>query len=287
MNNNILQVYEDEIQSLENEIKMLTEEYECNQHGSMAYSNGKTTKAMKSIKKKFQEDPKQYYSSPNLKTQLALLESDFSFLMKFTGVWFKNYSRKQLEKSGIKTVYKYRLSGNCQSVPFQLEFQLTEENQSDKNGYAVVTDLNIIIESEESSDLSKFVSRAEESGNLLLFFKSLSCFSEWCEHRKYTLAHFKNKYPDVVALPEGLSGDCLILKNFELSGFELMIVWKIYVDKDGKVVPVLDLLNKIPLPVLENKKFASAMPHWFRSLLHVLGIEASIEAVIKSLCRGK
>ncbi|KAL8212402.1 UNVERIFIED_CONTAM: hypothetical protein K2H54_045330 [Gekko kuhli] len=79
----------------------------------------------------------------------------------------------------------------------------------------------------------------------------------------------------------------MVLKNTELPGFELMIVWKIHVDKDGKVVPVLDFLSKIPMPVLENKTFASDMPHWFRSLLHVLGIEASIEAVIKSLCRGK
>nr|XP_056707102.1 centromere protein P [Euleptes europaea] len=287
MNINTLQVYEDEIQALEKEIKMLTEEYECNQHGSLAYSNGKTKKATKTVKRTFQEDPKQYYASPDLKTQLALLESDFSFLTNFTGIGFKNYSKKLLEKNEIETAYKYRLSGNCQSVPFQLEFKLTKENQSNKNDYAVVTDLNIIIESEESSDLSKLVSRVEESGNLLLFFKSLSCFSEWSEYRKCTLAHFKNKYPNIVALPEGLPGDCMILKNTELPGFELMIVWKIHVDKDGKVVPVLDLLSKIPMPVLENKKFASDMPHWFRSLLHVLGIEASIEAMIKSFCRSK
>lgn len=43
---NILQVYEDEIQSLEKEIKMLTEEYESNQHGSFTSSNRKTKEAM-------------------------------------------------------------------------------------------------------------------------------------------------------------------------------------------------------------------------------------------------
>uniref|UniRef100_A0ACB8EHN0 Uncharacterized protein n=3 Tax=Sphaerodactylus townsendi TaxID=933632 RepID=A0ACB8EHN0_9SAUR len=152
MNINTLKVYEDEIQSLEKEIQLLTEEYECHQHGT-------AKKAMNTIKRKFQEDPKCYYSSPDLKTQLALLESDFSFLMNFTDIQFKNYSRKLLEKSEIKTVYNYRLSGICQSVPFQLEFRLTEENQNNKNDYVVVTDLNIIIESEESSNLSKLVSR--------------------------------------------------------------------------------------------------------------------------------
>ncbi|XP_053157056.1 centromere protein P [Hemicordylus capensis] len=285
MNNNIIQVYEDEIHSLEEEINNLKEEYECNQHESMAYSDKEIINAMKSFKRKSQEEPKQYGSSPELKTQLDLLESDLSFIMKLTGIWFTKYSRKPVEKSESKTIYKYRLSGNCQTVPFQLEFQLLEENQASKNVSAVVSDLSIIIESEDHSGLTKLVSRVEESGNLLLFFKSLSCFSEWYKHRKRTFAHFKRKYPDIVALPEGSSGDSMALRSPEHSGFELMIIWKIHVDKEGIVTPVLDLLNKIPMPEASN--FAQEAPHCFRSLLHVLGIEASIEALIKSLCTGK
>ncbi|KAJ6668378.1 hypothetical protein lerEdw1_015755 [Lerista edwardsae] len=234
MNKNIVQIYEDEIRSLEEEIKTLTEEYECIQHGSMAYSDGELMKAMYVVEKLFcfylikksherpsQEEFKQCESSPDLKTQLDLLESNLSFIMNLTGVWFTNYSRKPVEKGGTKTIHKYRLSGSCQSVPFQLEFHLMEENQvkpnngkasllsigidyivpsdypgrsnlkNNSNVSAVVTDLNIIIESEEHSDLSKLVSRVEETGDLLLFFKSLSCFSEWYEHRKSAWTHFK------------------------------------------------------------------------------------------------
>ncbi|XP_066472898.1 centromere protein P [Tiliqua scincoides] len=286
MNNNIVQVYEDEIWSLEEEIKTLTEEYECVQNASMAYSEGELMKAMKFHDRTSQEH-KQRDSSPDLKTQLDLLESDLSFIMKLTGIWFTNYSRKPIEKSGNKTIHKYRLSGNCQSVPFQLEFHIMEENQNNSNVSAIVTDLNIIIESEEHSDLSTLVSRVEENGNLLLFFKSLSCFSEWYEHRKCTWTHFKRKYPDVVVLPEGLSGDYMILRNTKLPGFELMIVWKICVDKEGKVMPILDLLSKIPMADLEAKNFASDAPNCFRSLLQVLGIQDSIETLIKSLCMGK
>ncbi|XP_062977266.1 centromere protein P [Elgaria multicarinata webbii] len=283
MNNNDFQVYEEKIQSLEEEIKMLTEEYESSQHESMAYSDREIMETMKSFKSK----SKQYESSPDLKTQLDLLEFDLSFIMKLTGIWLTHYSRKPVEKSETKTIQKYRVSGNCQSVPFQLEFQLVEENQSNKNVTAVVTDLNIIIESAEYSDLSNFVSRVEESGNLLLFFKSLSYFSEWCEHRKRTLSYFKTKYPEVVVLPEGLSGDYMILRSTQLPGFELMIVWKINVDKEGKVTPALDLLSKIPNSVMEADKFASDSSHCFRSLLHVLGIQASIETLITSLCKDK
>ncbi|KAF7249707.1 Centromere protein P [Varanus komodoensis] len=191
MDNNDLQVYEDEIQTLEEEIQILTEEWENRQHGSMAYSEGEIMKTIKSSKRKYQEVLEQCEFSPDLKTQLDLLEHDLSFMMKLTGIWFTQYSRKPVAKDQTKNIHKYRLSGNCQSVMFHLEFQLVEENQSTKNVSAVVTDLSIIIESEELSDLKKLVCRVEESGDLLLFFRSLSRFSEWCEHRKHTWTYFK------------------------------------------------------------------------------------------------
>uniref|UniRef100_A0A8C5RJ71 Uncharacterized protein n=1 Tax=Laticauda laticaudata TaxID=8630 RepID=A0A8C5RJ71_LATLA len=69
--------------------------------------------------------------------------------------------------------------------------------------------------------------------------------------------------------------------------FELMIVWKIQVDEKGNIIPVLDLLNKIPLQGTLANKFASDAPQGFRSLLHMVGIQASIETVINSISKGK
>ncbi|XP_065407344.1 centromere protein P isoform X3 [Chrysemys picta bellii] len=213
--------------------------------------------------------------------------------MKFTGIWFTNYSKETVEKTGNKTIQKHRLSGNCYSLPFQMEFQLLEiqpgvqvncQDYSNESISAAVTDLSIIMECGEYSDLSKFVSSAEERGNLLLFFRSLSSFAEWCEHRKCTFKHFKAKYPDIVTLPEGPSGDYLVIRSPELSGFELMIVWKIYVDEEGRVTPVLDLLPRIPVQALQDKKAAIENgPQCFRNMLLLLGIEASIESLIKSV----
>uniref|UniRef100_G1KIF5 Uncharacterized protein n=2 Tax=Anolis carolinensis TaxID=28377 RepID=G1KIF5_ANOCA len=159
MDNNDVQAYKDEIQSLEEEIKMLAEEYQCSQHALMAYSDGDIIKVMKSLKKTSQEELRQYQSCPDLKTQNELLEADLSFIMKLTGICFTHYTRKPVEKNEAKATHKYQLSGNCQSVPFQMEFQLLEENENKKNISATVTDLNIVIESEEYSDLSTFVTR--------------------------------------------------------------------------------------------------------------------------------
>uniref|UniRef100_A0A7M4FQV7 Centromere protein P-like n=1 Tax=Crocodylus porosus TaxID=8502 RepID=A0A7M4FQV7_CROPO len=75
----------------------------------------------------------------------------------------------------------------------------------------------------------------------------------------------------------------MIIKNPELSGFELMIIWKIPVNEEGIAIPVLDLLPKIPAH--SNHKAAAAAenaPGCFRIMLRLLGIEASIESVVKS-----
>ncbi|XP_032094977.1 centromere protein P-like [Thamnophis elegans] len=190
MNSNELQACEDEIKSLEEEIKMLTEEYEHCQHKSMAYTEAEIMEIMKLLRKKPEEELKQS-KSPDQETELHYLEADLSFIMKFTGIFFTHYSRKLVEKNGSKTIQNYKVSGKCQSVSFQLEFKLTEENQMNRNASAIVTDLNIITECDMHCDLSNLVSRIEENGNLCLFFRSLSCFSEWCKHRERTFAHFK------------------------------------------------------------------------------------------------
>ncbi|XP_070790469.1 centromere protein P-like [Pituophis catenifer annectens] len=193
MNSNELQACEDEIKSLEEEIKVLTEEYEHSRHQSMAYTEAEIMEIMKLFRKKPEEELKQS-KSPDQETELHLLEADLSFIMKFTGLFFTHYSRKLVEKNGSKTIQIYKLSGKCQSITFLLEFKLTEENQMNRNASAIVTDLNIITECDRHCDLSNLVSRVEESGNLCLFFRSLTCFSEWCKHRERTFAHFKLDY---------------------------------------------------------------------------------------------
>ncbi|KAK2534375.1 hypothetical protein Q9233_004219 [Columba guinea] len=98
------------------------------------------------------------------------------------------------------------------------------------------------------------------------------------------MINFMAKYPDIVALPDGLRGDYIILRNPKVSGFELMIVWKIHLDEEGRTTPVLDLLTKVPEQVLEqNRATVENAPAHFRSLLLLLGAETAIENLIKAL----
>ncbi|NXH22233.1 CENPP protein, partial [Bucco capensis] len=190
MDKSVCQVYEDEIQSLEEEIKLLAEQYEDTQQESTFFSDEEVLMSIKSFQKELRRESKGRDSSSDLKAQLESLETELSFLMKFTGIQFTSHFKKTVEKTRNRTVQKHRLSGNCYSLSFQLEFQLLE-TQSKENVTAVITDLSIIMLSGEHSDVSKFVSSTEEHRDLLMFFRSLSSYAEWQEHRRSTFLHFK------------------------------------------------------------------------------------------------
>ncbi|NXP93471.1 CENPP protein, partial [Passerina amoena] len=287
MDEDDFQAYENEIQALEEEIRLLTEKYEDMRQESTCFSEEETLKAIKSLQGENRGETKGHESPSDLKAQLESLETNLSFLEEFTGFHFTSHSKKTVEKTQNKTVQKHRLSGKCHSLPFQLEFQLLEM-QNDEEVSAVVRDLSIKMESREDSDVSKFVSRTEEHGDLLTFFRSLSTYAEWHEHRRHTFLHFKAKYPDIVTLPEGLLGDFIILRNPKVPGFELMIVWKIHLDEEGTTTPVLDLLPKVPEQVLEQRmRSVENIPGSFRSALGLLGIEAAMENLIQVLGSGK
>ncbi|XP_053844986.1 centromere protein P [Vidua macroura] len=283
MDEGIFQAYEDEIQALEEEIRLLTEKYEDMQQESTFFSDEEILKSINSFQRETQGETKGHESPSDLKAQLESLEADLLFLTEFTGFHFTSHSQKTVEKTQNGTVQKHKLSGKCHSLPFQLEFQLLEMQNNEKVS-AVVSDLSIVMESTEDSNVSKFLSRTEECGDILTFFRSLSTYAEWYEHRRHTFLHFKAKYPDIVTLPEGLLGDFIILKNPKVSGFELMIVWKIHLDEEGITTPVLDLLPKVPEQVLEQKmRRVESIPGNFRSALRLFGIEAAIENLIKVL----
>ncbi|KAF7478262.1 hypothetical protein GHT09_010720 [Marmota monax] len=76
------------------------------------------------------------------------------------------------------------------------------------------------------------------------------------------------------------------IRSARRPGFELVIVWRIQIDEEGKVSPKLDLLTKVPQRALEldKNRVLETAPQSFRTLLEVLGIEAALESLIKLLC---
>lgn len=241
----------------------------------------------------YQSDSEGWESLKDLRSHLGHVESELQFLSSLTGISIRNYSKKMedltstemTEKNIKKVLQRHRLSGSCHMITFQLEFQILEI-QNKENLSSVITDLSIIMEPTEYSELSEFVSRTEERRDLFMFFRSLHFFVEWCEYRKRTFKHFKEKYPETVHLAKGASSSYMGIRSHSRPEFELVIVWRIQIDEEGKVLPRLDLLTKAPLSALEldKNRVIETAPLSFRTLLGVLGIEATLESLIKSLC---
>ncbi|XP_038668532.1 centromere protein P [Scyliorhinus canicula] len=270
------QAYEDEICSLQEEIRTLEQQAESNGIYSDAF-----LKTMDMQREKFSMQNPQSCSYADLEAQLQQTESQIVLLTQLTGIGFTKCTVTAVEK-GNEKAKQYRLSGYSHSLQFELEFELTEI-LTKENVTVTVTELNIILESNEFCDLSRFISRAEEKKNLLLFFSTLPTFAKWYEYRQVTFKHFKEKYPEVVRLPEGSNAEYLTLECSKLPGVELKIFWKIFVSEKGVVTPVLDLLTKIPAEALdfETRKVVDNAPSSFRSLLRLFGIESAIDCLIK------
>nr|XP_048288961.1 centromere protein P isoform X2 [Myodes glareolus] len=180
-----LRALEAEVAALQRECTLLPEPWE------------KTSGAGKSFQKFPQSNSEGLESLKDLKSQLGHLKSELSFLSKLTGINIKNYSKIEditntevTEMDTKKVLQRHRLSGNCNMVTFQLEFQVLQIETREKLS-SIITDLNIIMEPMEYSELSEFASRAEEKRDLLMFFRSLHFFVEWYEYRKNTFKHFK------------------------------------------------------------------------------------------------
>ncbi|XP_017560290.1 centromere protein P isoform X2 [Pygocentrus nattereri] len=218
-------------------------------------------------------------------TDITDTEKDLRRQTNISGITLTECCVKTLEKNERKTIQQYRLTGHCCFLSFQVEFALVDIQDSDSS-LQKITDLNVILDGAEFKDLCAFVSRVEETKSLFLFFRTLRLFSERCKQRSCTLQYFKEKYPDVVRLPEGCRSEVMMIQSPKLPGCTMSIFWKISVSKEGVVQPKLELLMKMPEQAqkMDTNNVMETAPEAFRSLLKIFGVEASIESLIKSVC---
>ncbi|KAG8556432.1 hypothetical protein GDO81_018075 [Engystomops pustulosus] len=103
-----------------------------------------------------------------------------------------------------------------------------------------------------------------------------------------SLSH-EDTYPLAVGLALGSTADYMVLMNPDLPGCELILVWKIEINEDGSVTPVLDLLPKIPEQAitLDKTGLVEKAGISFKTLLKTFGLQATIENIIHSFCLKK
>lgn len=188
------------------------------------------------------------------------------------------------KRGGSSSSQQVCVSGLCSELHFQVEFKLSELKFDDKVNRRV-SDLNIVMENSDLQGFSSFLSRVEESPDLLLFFRTLRTFSDRCDERHRTFSHFQTKYPNIVSLPAGQRSEVMTLHHPKLPGCVLLVHWSVQVNKEGGVKPSIDLLPKIPqnaLQLFQSSPVAGAAEA-FHSLQRILGVEGALEAVIMAI----
>ncbi|KAM3915264.1 centromere protein P isoform 2-T3 [Leptodactylus fuscus] len=280
MQKNIIERCDNAISSLKQEIQELKEQYEENQREIAFLSGANIKKALESFYGKSVRDDN--VNVRNLQAQLLHCEQEIQFFKAVTGIEVTKYLKKTETKSEKGTTYSHKLEGHCHPVSFAMDFKTLEEQTKS----CEVIHINIHMDHEENSDLIKLLSRTQKSLNLLGFFRTLSTFAEWYEYRQRTFSQFKDKYPLAVGLPLGSSADYMVLMNSDLPGCELILVWKITINEDGSVTPLLDLLPKMPEQAiaLDKSGILENLAENFKTLLQTFGLQKTIENIIQSFC---
>ncbi|XP_051551404.1 centromere protein P-like isoform X2 [Myxocyprinus asiaticus] len=279
------QKYEEEIQMLQQEIEMLKTEREESLRSIFIQHGDRLQQELKSVCEERVGGGTQKHTLSKLIMEIRELEKDLRRQTEINGIALKECFVKTLHKSENKLVQQLRLAGHCNVLLFQVEFAVTEIQEGDAL-LRRVTELNIVVDGAEFKDFSSFVSSVEDTKDVLLFFRTLRMFSERCKERRETFQHFQEKYPDMVSLPEGSRSELMIIQSPKLPGISMTIFWKIDVSKEGVVKPSLELLLKMPdqAQEMDTKKVMENGSEYFESLLRILGVEASIEGLIRSMC---
>ncbi|XP_070701892.1 centromere protein P [Pempheris klunzingeri] len=219
-----------------------------------------------------------------LREEVKELEEDLKQQTRMNGITLNSCSTKTLHSSNSKLVQQLYVSGHCSKLAFQVEFQLSEVKEGQRSK-RTISDLNVVVDASDLQKLGSFLSRVEESKDLLLFFRTLRTFSDRCDDRCRTFQHFHEKYPSVVSLPGGSRSEVMTLNHPQLPGCVLFLHWSVEVSRDGGVTPNIDLLTKIPEEALRlvPSQAVGGATEAFQSLLRILGPEAAIESVVRAV----
>uniref|UniRef100_A0A8C6U880 Centromere protein P n=1 Tax=Neogobius melanostomus TaxID=47308 RepID=A0A8C6U880_9GOBI len=135
-----------------------------------------------------------------LQEELEELKEDVERQSQMNGYRVVRCSTRRVDSKGTEAIAERAggssssqqvcVSGLCSEIHFQVEFKLAELKFGEKMK-RTVTDVNIVMEDSELQSFSSFLSRVEETQDLLLFFRTLRTFCDRCDERRRTFTHFQ------------------------------------------------------------------------------------------------
>ncbi|XP_034020721.1 centromere protein P [Thalassophryne amazonica] len=281
-NMEVVKSLEVQVEDLQAEVLRLQHQQQKNQKDMMFDFRGPMQDALSYLL--HQEGGTREEVLSRLKEQVEAMEEDLKRQTHMNRIHLSSCSSQMLESGGSRLLQQLSISGHCPELMFQVQFGLSEVKE-DQRSERRIRDLNVVMDTSDLHSLSDFLSCVEESGDILLLFRTLRTFSMRCDERQRTFQHFQDKYPSAVRLPAGCGSEVMTLNHPQLPGCVLVLHWSFDVSREGGVTPKMDLLTKIPEKALQlfSPQTVGGATEAFQSLLRILGPEAAIESIIRAV----
>ncbi|KAI8598222.1 hypothetical protein EDD21DRAFT_383090 [Dissophora ornata] len=225
-------------------------------------------------------------------------------LQSFTNITFTSIKNHLLSTSETGMAERqYHITGVCFQLEFMVEFTVREPNLDLKN-------VRIEVPPSAQMELGHFISRAQSECLLMPFFRTLSQYAQMDFDRQSLMNKLAKRFPQLVkssrairrlsksplprpgasdkssssfTSPAGPGVQLMTFCGARKSSPELVLQWAIDVTDQGKIIPHVRLLPRMPQKWrhADEKMTLDAIPTHFVRLLQLKGTEGAVAILLK------
>ncbi|KAF9189227.1 hypothetical protein BGZ51_009752 [Haplosporangium sp. Z 767] len=217
-------------------------------------------------------------------------------LQSFTNIAFTSIQNHVLSSSepGFRA-RRYQMTGSCFRLEFTIQFTVNEPSLD-------LADVKVTLPRSVQSELRRFISRVERDSMLLPFFQTLSQYAQMDYDRQALMNRLAERFPRFVktnytinkllhadailslqTLPGGSGVQSLTFSGARKSSPELVLHWIIDVSDQGRIIPKMRLLPRMPKKwrQADDKSTLDAIPTHFVRLLQIKGSEEAVATLLQ------
>ncbi|XP_015258077.1 PREDICTED: centromere protein P isoform X3 [Cyprinodon variegatus] len=183
-----VKLLEAQIQDMQAEIKALQQQHEDNCKEITFQYRGQMQNTLAVLSGRALDQEETVVSK--LKEEVEELEDSLKLQTEINGISLNSCTIKTLQNRP-ETVQQICLSCRSSELSFQVEFLLSEV-KNESSSEQKITDLNLVLDSDDLPDLSSFLSRVEGTRDLPLLFRTIRTFLDRSDDRTRTFQHFQS-----------------------------------------------------------------------------------------------
>ncbi|KAI8363226.1 hypothetical protein B0O80DRAFT_492371 [Mortierella sp. GBAus27b] len=223
-------------------------------------------------------------------------------LQTFTNTTFTSIQNQLLTPEDGAVARRYHITGTCFQLDFKVEFTVREPSLN-------LQDVHVQVPRSVQNELGGFVSRVQSQSLLLPFFRTFSQYAQMDYDRQSVMTKLAKSFPQLIKMshsmrrlskstrsastagdmppstvsPAGPGVQSMVFCGSRKSSPELVFHWVIDVTEQGKIVPHVRLLPRMPKKwrVADEKGTLDGIPTHFARLLQLKGTENAVAVLLR------